>query len=95
MDIRKAAYSSSQSQTLAPVLDSQPDPNRRNVSIPQPIMGGYKIAPRSLLDTAMSAGGDGGAGGGAAGGGDERFRAAAASRERLNAFKRKVKEAKR
>lgn len=65
---------------------SQTDPNRRNVSIPQPITGGFKVAPRSVLEGAA------GAGGVVA---DSSARAANASRDRLNAFKRKVKEAKR
>lgn len=99
MDVRKAAYvsSASQSQSFAdlPELQSQSDPSRRNVSIPQPVAGGFKVAPRSLLSSSVDAGGDSGSGGDAMMGGDERFRAAMHSRERLNAFKRKAKESKR
>ncbi|CAO1625855.1 unnamed protein product [Sympodiomycopsis kandeliae] len=87
MDIKKASYISSQSlsqsqqqQLLLSQSQSSSDPSRRNVTIPQPVLGGFKIAPRSLLDSADS---------------DERSRVANASRERLNALKRKVKEAKK
>ncbi|CAO1620863.1 unnamed protein product [Parajaminaea phylloscopi] len=80
--------SQSQASTLL-ALSQDPsadiDPKRRNVSIPQPVSGGYKVAPRSYIDPSM-AGGEGG---------DAAVRSAIASRERLNAFKRKVKEAKK
>lgn len=96
---RKAYHGNSQAQSMRALMDSQSqsqsqDSGRRNVSIPQPVMGGFKIAPQSSLGGAGGgAEGEGGAAG--LGGGDERFRAAAASRDRLNAFKRKVKEGKR
>lgn len=70
---------------------SQSDSNRRNVSIPQPVLGGFKIAPRAM-NLGGGEGGEGGAGGAAA---DERFRASALNRERLNMYKRRVKEAKK
>ncbi|PWN18011.1 hypothetical protein BCV69DRAFT_285609 [Microstroma glucosiphilum] len=101
MEITRKAYhgASSQSQSTRALMDSQSqsqsqsqDSGRRNVSIPQPVMGGFKIAPQSSLGSGGGGDGESGVGGG---GGDERFRAAAASRDRLNAFKRKVKEGKR
>lgn len=75
----------SQSQA-ASQSQGQIDQSRRNVHIPQPVAGGFKVAPRSLVGT-------GSAGEGEAG--DASLRAANLGRERLNAFKRKVREAKR
>lgn len=82
-----AALSRSQKVLLALSQDQEGGvyPNRRNVSIPQPVSGGFKVAPRSFVDPSV-AGGEGG---------DAAVRATIASRERLNAFKRKAKEAKK
>lgn len=81
-----SGFSQSQMTQLSEELAKEKDdPSRRNVRIPQPISGGFKIAPRSFIDSNVAAGE----------GGDASVRAALASRERLNAFKKKVKEAKK
>lgn len=81
-NIEKASYDpdvSSQSFSQSQSLNSQSQGggnDRRNVSIPQAVQAGFKIAPRNTVG---------------AGGGDASHQARLANHQRLNKFKKNLK----